>query len=322
METLDPEDVELARALDDVSRAVLTASCAGVTEVDHLLTYLPTLTGKGIRPRLSLLAAAIAAPEVPAPVSVAAGIELMHLGTLHHDDVVDEADVRRGQPTVAARWGARAAVFTGTYLLARGTELVAEVGDKAACAAAACVAELWRGQTQELVSAFRVDRRANEYLRVIEQKTGALFGLAALVGGLAASAPPQVGGLLECFGRTYGIAFQLADDLADLSSSSSLLGKPTCADVRAGVYTLPVISALADGGVAGARLRKLIGAPEIPLEDPDEIRALVHEAGGVNYARRVLRGLLDRAHAELERVPQTWATSRLHLLAEDLACVT
>ncbi|MEU9851745.1 polyprenyl synthetase family protein [Streptomyces sp. NPDC047974] len=307
-----------ARALDAANRAVLAAADTALPGVDAVLRHLPSHAGKGVRPRLALLASAAAAPGAPPPVEVAAGVELMHLGTLHHDDVVDEAPVRRGQPTVAALWGNRAAVFAGTFLLSRGTELVAGAGEQAARAAARCTADLWRGQTRELVSAFRVDRTERDYLDVIALKTGALFGLAGLAGALASHAPAGTAHALERFGRTWGTAFQLADDLADLTSTELRLGKPVTADVRAGIYTLPVIAALGRGGATAARLRALLGVPGLDGPGAEEVRALVTDAGGVDRSLTVLRGLLGRAHAELGPVPATWARARLHELVEEV----
>lgn len=311
-------DAGLASALDEVHRIVRTASRPGVHGVDPIVRHLPSRTGKGVRPRATLLAAAAVAADAPAPVAVAAGIELMHLGTLHHDDIVDESPTRRGHPTVAAQWGNRAALFAGTFLLSRGTELIAMAGDAAARAAAACAAELWRGQTRELVSVFRVDRTQQEYLNVIGRKTGALFGLAGRVGALAGCAPAEAAEAHERFGRTWGTAFQLADDLADFTSTPLRLGKPVSADVRAGIYTLPVILALASGGDAATRLRAVLGVPGLDAAGAEKVRELVAAGRGIDRSLVILRGLLDRAHAELDAMPETWARQRLHELVEEL----
>ncbi|MEU4769137.1 polyprenyl synthetase family protein [Actinosynnema sp. NPDC023794] len=311
----------LGFAPDEVRRLVLDVANAGVPGVDSVVRYLPSQPGKGIRPRLTLLAAAAIAVDAPAPVAAAAGIELMHLGTLHHDDVVDESPERRGHPTAAALWGNRAAVFAGTFLLARGTELISGTGERAARAAAACAAELWRGQTRELVSAFRTDRTQETYLNVIECKTGALFGLAGLVGALAADAPAEVADALGRFGRTSGTAFQLADDLADLTSSPCSLGKAVSVDVRVGVYTLPVILALAAGGSAATRLRALLGVPGLDAAGAGEVRQIVAAAGGIDRSLVMLRGLQDRAHAELDVIADSWARDQLHDLVEGVADV-
>ncbi|MFD4371275.1 polyprenyl synthetase family protein [Streptomyces sp. NPDC058486] len=314
----------LTRTLDEVNRLVLASSGAGMPGVDAVLRYLPSHGGKGVRPRMALLASAAGgggAADAPRPVGVAAGVELMHLGTLHHDDVVDESALRRGHPTVAALWGNRTAVFAGTFLLSRGTELIAAAGERAAGAAAACTAELWRGQTRELVATYRVDRTEEEYLDVIGRKTGALFGLAGLAGALAAHAPTATVSALERFGRTWGTAFQLADDLADLTSTTVRLGKPASADVRAGIYTLPVILALATDGPAGARLRTLLGVPGMDASGAAEVRELAVATGAVDRSVVALRGLLDRAHTELDAVPDTWARRQLHAMVEEVGDV-
>lgn len=309
---------DLGAVLEDVSRAVLAAVANPNPSVDAVVRYLPSMAGKGVRPRMTVLAAAAVDPDIPPPVELAAGIELLHLATLHHDDVVDEALLRRGRPTVAAVHGNRAATFAGTYLFARGTELVARAGEPTSRAAAACTAALWRGQTHELVTAFRLDRTESEYLDVIGDKTGSLIGLACFGGALAAGASLGDAGGWERFGRLWGSAFQLADDLADLTSSTDRLGKEAGTDVREGVYTLPVILTLAAGGPRARALSVLLGRPGLSQDEAAQAGALIAGGPGLDGARATLVRLTDSAHAELAGLRATWARDLLHVMVDDV----
>lgn len=316
--TSRPAVHDLGAVLDDVSRAVMAAVASPIPVVDPVVGYLPSLAGKGVRPRMTVLAAAAVDQYAPPPVELAAGIELLHLATLHHDDVVDEALLRRGLPTIAALNGNRTATFAGTYLFARGTELVARAGEPISRAAAACTAALWRGQTHELVTAFRLDRTETQYLDVIADKTGSLIGLACFGGALTAGASVDAANGWERFGRLWGSAFQLADDLADLTSSTDRLGKEAGTDVREGVYTLPVILTLAAGGPRARALSLLLGRPGLTVDEAAEAGALIAGGPGLDGARATLSRLTDSAHAELAGLPNTWARDFLHSTVDDV----
>lgn len=284
--------------------------------LDEVFGHLAAVPGKGLRGRLLLASAAALRPRAEPPLALAAGVELLHLATLHHDDVVDGADTRRGRVSVNARWGDHVATFTGTYLLARAIELLATGGPLVDAATARCTAELWAGQTTELVHARRTDRTVAEYWAVVDQKTGSLFGLSCLCGGLAADGSPEAVAALERLGRLVGRAFQLADDIADLERTAASLGKPADADLRAGVYTLPTLLELEDRGPRDPGLRRLLEAHDAAaaVAAADLIRA----GSGLRRAHDELVVCARRAREELAAVG-TVGADELHALVDE-AC--
>lgn len=303
---------------DRVGAMVDAASRADHPALDEVFGHLARGRGKGVRPALVLTSAAAVRPRAEPPLALAAGIELLHLATLHHDDVVDGADTRRGRPSVNARWGDHVATFTGTYLLARAIELLATGGPMVDAAAAHCTAELWTGQTTELVHAHRVDRSVAAYWAVVDQKTGSLFGLACLCGAVAAGGTPEVVASLEQLGRLMGRAFQLADDIADLERTSASLGKPAAADLRAGVYTLPTLLELQDRGPRDTALRSLLES-----RDPDDAVVaadLIRGGSGLRGAHAELAEYARRAHEQVRDLDPA-DPDGLHALVDEVCGV-
>jgi heptaprenyl diphosphate synthase len=172
-------------------------------------------------------------------------VELVHLGSLYHDDVIDEAPTRRTVESVNARWGNLTAILAGDFLLARASEIAASLGTEVAGLLAATIGRLCEGEVGELKTAYNVDRTEVAYFAAIEGKTAALFATACRIGALVGSLPrPQVDALTE-FGLGYGMAFQIVDDVLDVTATEAELGKPVGHDLVEGVYTLPVLRALA-----------------------------------------------------------------------------
>lgn len=306
--------------VDERVRAAMgEAIRVGDPPFDAVVTHLVDARGKGVRGALVLACAAAVDPRAEPPVALAAGVELLHVATLHHDDVVDGAATRRGRASVNARWGDHVATFAGTYLLARAIELLARGGPAVDAAAARCTAELWAGQTTELVQAHRTDRTVADYWNVVDRKTGSLFALACVCGATSAAGSPDVVAALEGFGRLLGRAFQLADDIADVERSAAELGKPAAADLAAGVYTLPTLIELADRASASpsgdAGLRRLLES-----RDPgaaSAAAALVRSGAGLRGAHAELAACGERAHAQLSRVG-AGDVGTLHGLVDDV----
>ena len=204
----------------------------------------------------------------------------MHLGSLYHDDVIDEAETRRGVPSVNARWSNIVAILAGDYLLARASSLAASLGADVAALLAATIGELCRGQVLELQHLFDVDRTEEAYSSAIEGKTAALF---------ATVVPHRRHGVRRRrarrstrsprFGHHLGMCFQIVDDVLDVTSSDESLGKPAGNDLLEGVYTLPVIYALDESG----ELRGLLGTP-IDADRLPAVRALATANGSVDAA--------------------------------------
>jgi len=264
--------------------------------LDEVVTHLIDAGGKRLRPSLALAAAT--AGERPAggdDLQGAIAVELVHLASLYHDDVMDEATIRRNVDSVNARWGNLVAIVAGDYLLARSAEIAASLGTEIAGLLASTLGQLCQGQIAEVQSAYDVRRTEHQYLSAIAGKTAALMAtscrIGALTGGLARD---QVEALTD-FGRSFGMIFQIRDDVLDVIGTEEELGKPAGQDLAEGIYTLPVLAALADPE-AGPELAGILGSP---LEEPerDKARTIVSNSKGIEAA-------LDRASSYAARAAE------------------
>ena len=225
----------------------------------------------------------------------------MHLASLYHDDVMDEATMRRNVESVNARFGNLVAIVAGDFLLARSAEIAAGLGTEIAALLAATLGELCQGQVAEVRAAFRVDRSRDEYSTAIAGKTASLMAtscrIGALTGGLARA---EVDAFTE-FGRCFGMIFQVRDDILDVVGTEAELGKPAGQDLAEGIYTLPVLLALADP-VHGPELRDLLGQP-LGLPEQEKARAIVAGSGAIAESVRVARAYADGAAAAAHAGP-------------------
>lgn len=200
--------------------------------------------GKLLRPAFTIVVADLGAVYNSDVVAAAAAVELVQVGSLVHDDLLDGALTRRDTPTINAVEGAGTSVLTGDYMLARAGELAASVGGEAAAILARTIVERCAGQSREMAEISNLDRTVDGYLASVQGKTAKLFGCAAELGGLCARMSDQRRSALRAYGEHFGMAFQMLDDVLDLIGDPVRLGKPTGTDILAGVYTLPVLAAL------------------------------------------------------------------------------
>ncbi len=247
-------------------------------------SHLVQAGGKRIRPTLTLCAAYAAGGDGPIDEAVtgAVAVELVHLGSLYHDDVIDEAETRRGVPSVNARWSNIVAILAGDYLLARASGLAASLGAPVAALLAATIGELCRGQVLELQHLFDVTRTEEDYATAIEGKTATLFGTACRIGGMVSAADEPTLDALTRFGTHLGLGYQIVDDCLDLTGTDAELGKPAGQDLVEGIYTLPVLYALAEDPGLAERL----GGP-LSGERLAEVRARAAANGAVDAALAV-----------------------------------
>jgi heptaprenyl diphosphate synthase len=295
-ETLElaPLPGDLVRVEDALREAVRSPD----RFLDEVASHLVTAGGKRIRPVLTLCAtyaAKGAGSASDAAVTGAVSVELVHLGSLYHDDVIDEAETRRGVPSVNARWSNIVAILAGDFLLARASSLAASLGADVAALLAATIGELCRGQVLELQHLFDVDRSEEGYLSAIEGKTAALFATSCRVGGMVSGVPDPTLDALTRFGHHLGMCFQIVDDVLDITATDDRLGKPAGKDMLEGVYTLPVIYALTES----VALRNLLGRP-IDGEGLAEARELASANGAVDLALSVARAHAVKAADALE----------------------
>jgi heptaprenyl diphosphate synthase len=257
----------------------------------EVATHLIGAGGKRLRPTLTIVSAYACgdrggshSPATDAALTGSVACELVHLGSLYHDDVIDEAETRRGVPSVNARWSNIVAILAGDFLLARASSLAASLGADVASLLAATIGELCRGQVLELQHLFDVDRSEEDYASAIEGKTAALFATSCRIGGMVSGVGDATLDALTRFGRHLGMCFQIVDDVLDITGTEAQLGKPAGNDVHEGVYTLPVIYALA----SSTELRDLLGR-KLDWADVEHARALVNSPVTVEAALGVAR---------------------------------
>jgi heptaprenyl diphosphate synthase len=270
---------ELVR-VEDALRASVVTDDAYLTEI---ASHLIIAGGKRLRPALAIVAAATKV-SLPVPDDVVLGgvsVELVQVGSLYHDDVMDEALTRRGVESVNARWGNLRAILAGDFLLAKASEIAASLGVEVAGLLAATIGRLCEGQVRELQTTYNSERTEAQYLSAIEGKTASLFAAATRIGAIVAELPRTQVDALTMFGQRYGMAFQIVDDVLDVVATDEQLGKPAGQDLAEGVYNLPVIRALQNGGTSASELRSLLGSP-LERGDVDRARKLVQSNGATD----------------------------------------
>ena len=283
--------------------------------VSETSLHLINAGGKRFRPLFTLLAAHVGAePESDEVVTAAAVVELIHLATLYHDDVMDSATMRRGAESANSRWDNTVAILTGDFLFAHASRLVADLGPEAVRIIAETFAELVTGQMRETRGPREGDDPVQHYLAVIAEKTGSLIATAGRYGGMFAGCPPEHVESLRRFGAIIGTAFQISDDVIDIASASQSSGKTPGTDLREGIQTLPMLYALQESGPDADRLRVLLAQPITDDAEVAEALELLRAGSGLARARDVLADQAAAARAELEKLPACTATDALAAL--------
>ena len=272
----------MAGQLERIERALRDAVVSDDAYLTEIASHLIGAGGKRLRPALAVAAGACSTPTGDVSHEVVMGgvsVELVHLGSLYHDDVIDEAETRRGVQSVNARWGNLRAILAGDFLLAKASEIAATLGTEVAGLLAATIGRLCEGEVRELQTVFDRGRTEEQYVAAIEGKTASLFAAACRIGALVAGATPTEVEALTLFGSRFGMAFQVIDDVLDVVASEDDLGKPAGHDLAEGVYTYPVLRALRSP-VEGPELAELLGRP-LERVDVERARKLVRSGRGV-----------------------------------------
>jgi heptaprenyl diphosphate synthase len=242
--------------------------------------------------------------------------ELTHLATLYHDDVMDEAPLRRGVESANNRWGNTIAILTGDYLFSKASDLLADLGPEAVRLQARTFERLVIGQIMETQGPQNGEDPLAHYLRVVGDKTGSLIATSARFGGMLSGASREVTETLTKFGEQIGIAFQLADDVIDIASDSNESGKTPGTDLREGVPTLVTLNVMASGKSEDAELQRLLSAPIRDEETVAQVLRALRSHDGLNQAREQLSQVAKQARAALGPLPLTPATSALFSLCD------
>ncbi|MEW6724496.1 MAG: polyprenyl synthetase family protein [Bacillota bacterium] len=267
--------------------------------------------GKRLRPALVLLSGRLFSFRRSRLVSIAAAMELVHMASLVHDDVIDRAETRRGRASVQQRFGNQVAVLLGDYFLAKALELVAPMGPNVVGAIAGVVNDLVEGEfAQRRMNGSRVSEEA--YLASIEYKTARFLATCCRLGARVGGAAQELCALLGEYGRHLGLAFQIRDDVLDLVGSEAHQGKPVGSDLRQGIITLPVIHGMRQERVA-EHLRELLAAEKLDIEG---VRHLLVGAGSIDYALKLAEDHIRQAKELLTGIPASVPREALSAIAD------
>ena len=273
--------------------------------------------GKRFRATLVLLAAQFGNSRDPRVVPAAVAIELTHLATLYHDDVMDEADVRRGMPSANARWGNSVAILAGDFLFAKASLILADLGPEAVRIQAETFTRLVTGQTAETIGPRPGEDPLEHYLGVIKEKTASLIATSGRFGAMFSDAPRGVAARIATACEAIGIAWQLSDDILDVASESAQSGKTPGTDLREGVPTLPMLQALRSAGPGDARLVELLSRGELTDRALHaEALALLRAHPAMAKARADTRRWAERARDEILALPDVPARAAFEALCE------
>ena len=306
-------EARLAHGLERVESDLRESVRSDYPFVTEASRHLVDAGGKRFRPLLVLLAAEFGDPRAAGVIPSAVVVELTHLATLYHDDVMDEADLRRGAASANARWDNTIAILTGDFLFAKASSILADLGPDAVRIQAQTFERLCTGQIRETVGPEGEDA-VGHHLRVLSDKTGSLIATSGRFGAMMSGAPPQVIDTMTAFGEQIGVAFQLADDIVDIASDSRDSGKVPGTDLREGVPTLTGLIALSMD--TDPRLQDLLTRPLI--EDADHAEALqrLREHAALDIARDEARRWADRARDPLGDLPEGSARDALAALCD------
>lgn len=298
-EIKDPAVAESVReGITRVEEMLHTAVHSDLEFATETSLHLVDAGGKRFRPLFALLCAEFGESSRDDVIKSAVIIELVHLATLYHDDVMDEATIRRGASSANARWNNSVAILTGDFLFAQASRLVADLGTDAAREMARTFSALVTGQMRETVGARPDEDAVAHYLRVIEDKTASLIAIAGRFGAAFAGADEHHVRRLEQIGRLVGIAFQISDDIIDIASPADESGKSPGTDLREGVRTLPMLYSLADPE-GDPRLRDLLDGPLVTDDEVEEALWRLRSSEGLVRSRRTLDEYTEEARGQL-----------------------
>ncbi|WEH35329.1 polyprenyl synthetase family protein [Streptomyces sp. AM 4-1-1] len=313
-------EADVQAGLAAVEAGLLAATKSDVPFITEAAQHLVRAGGKRFRPLLAMLASHFGDPDAPGVVPAAVVVELTHLATLYHDDVMDEAEVRRGVDSANARWGNSVAVLTGDFLFARASHILADLGPEAVRVQAEAFERLVTGQILETAGPRDGIDPVEHYLDVISGKTGSLIAVAGRFGAMMSGADESAIDILTQYGERLGVAFQLADDVLDIASDSHESGKTPGTDLREGIPTLPVLHLRAHAAVGGgpddlALVALLDGDLTDDARHADALRGLrAHPA--LEQARRDTVRYAEEARATLAPLPEGYAKAALEELCD------
>ena len=309
-------EAQLISQMADVESLLRSHTRSEYPFVDETAHHLVAAGGKRLRPLLTLLTAQYGDPSGQGVIAAAVACEITHLATLYHDDVMDEAPLRRGVESANMRWGNTIAILTGDFLFAKSSDLLADLGPAAVRLQARTFERLVIGQIMETQGPNPGQDPLEHYLKVVADKTGSLIAASARYGGMISGAPAAITDTVTVFGEKIGVAFQLADDVIDIASESNQSGKTPGTDLREGVPTLVTLNVMKSNDPADADLKRLLSAP---IEDETTVQQVLvalrnHKA--LDESREQLFMIAKEARGALGPLPINDATGALMSLCD------
>ncbi|MEY3345978.1 MAG: hypothetical protein RLZZ581_772 [Actinomycetota bacterium] len=306
-------EAELARGLNEVENLLSSHIQGDYPLVVETSRHLVEAGGKRFRPLITLIASHFGNGQSREVIEAAVVCELTHVATLYHDDVMDEAPLRRGVESANNRWGNTVAILTGDYLFSKASDLLADLGPEAVRLQAKTFERLVIGQIQETQGAPAGTDSLSHYIQVVANKTGSLIATSARFGALLSGADKATVETLTTFGEKIGIAFQLADDVIDIASDSAQSGKTPGTDLKEGVPTLVTLRIMNSNRVEDAELKKLLSAP---MDDATVAKVIpqLRNHPALEDSKQYLHDLANEAKQLLNNLPQSPARSALENL--------
>ncbi|MCA0985787.1 heptaprenyl diphosphate synthase component II [Guptibacillus algicola] len=273
--------------------------------------------GKRIRPVFVLLSGKFGDYDLDKMKNVAVALELIHMASLVHDDVIDDAEMRRGAKTIKAQWDNRVAMYTGDYIFARALELVTELEDPEANSILSnAILEMCIGEIEQIKDQFNWNQNVRDYFRRIKRKTALLISISCELGAVAAGASKTEQRYLKQFGYYVGMAYQITDDILDYTGTERELGKPAGGDLLQGNITLPVLFAMKQSNYKSQIMSVFSEEKPVSQDEVNQVLSIVKSSGGIEFAREISDCYLQKAFHALEHLPSTSSRTSLKQIAE------
>jgi heptaprenyl diphosphate synthase len=298
-----------------IERELENAVLADHPDLQEASLHLLQAGGKRIRPVFVLLSGQFGRYELEKIKNVAVALELIHMASLVHDDVIDDAELRRGRLTIKSKWDNRVAMYTGDYMFAKALEMVTQIENpELHRILSEAIVEMSIGEIEQIRDLFNSNQNLRHYLRRVKRKTALLIAVSCKLGAVAAGVDEDVAGRLYRFGYYVGMSFQITDDILDFVGEEKQLGKPAGSDLKQGNITLPTLYTLSD-----ERTRSDMVA-YLQSQNPDEaqwqrVLRLVRDSGGIEFSRWLSERYLEKAFQELDSLPKIKAKQALHKIA-------
>ena len=309
-------EAQLISQMADVEALLRSHTRSEYPFVDETAHHLVAAGGKRLRPLLTLLTAQYGDPTRDGIIAAAVACEITHLATLYHDDVMDQAPLRRGVESANMRWGNTIAILTGDFLFAKSSDLLADLGPAAVRLQARTFERLVIGQIMETQGPNPGQDPLEHYLKVVADKTGSLIAASARYGGMISGAPADVTETVTVFGEKIGVAFQLADDVIDIASESNQSGKTPGTDLREGVPTLVTLNVMKSSDPADADLKRLLSAPIEDEATVQQVLVALRNHRALDESREQLHQIAKQALGALGPLPINDATGALMSLCD------